>query len=135
MRRVTFTLFAVLVASVTFVTSYAATYNPRNSWDQYRWPWTYGETWTISQGWYGSPTHTVAKKLQYAVDFYSYANAPVWAARDGTAQCEDWRVQGYAFGWVVRVVKSGDSGSDFYAHGDYCPLSGSVNVAQGRHIT
>ncbi len=35
----------------------------------------------------------------------------------------------------MRVIKSGETTSDFYAHADSCPFVGYVDVAQGRHIS
>lgn len=109
---------------------------------EYRWPWTYGEEWTISQGQENGgsgplDSHRTGGGLQYALDFASVRQAPVWAAREGTARCEDWRLSGTGLGWVVRVVHGEDS--DLYAHADGCYLSSApgapVFVPQGRHIT
>lgn len=138
-RAAVFVLMA-FAGLAAYFSVHAATYNQRNAFDQYRWPWTYGQTWTITQGQFNSgtaatDTHTVPKLLQHAVDFASSVNSPVWAARDGTAHCEDWRLAGYSFGFVIRVVHGSDS--DFYAHADACaiPMGTTVQVAQGRHIS
>ncbi len=125
-------------ASVAFGATTAQQKSPGG---QYRWPWAYGEEWTITQGQENGgsgplDSHRTSASMGYALDFASVPHAPVWAAREGTARCEDWRLSGTGLGWVIRVVHGADS--DLYAHADQCYLAApgaSVFVPQGRQIT
>ncbi|MGI8926573.1 MAG: hypothetical protein ACR2HN_08000 [Tepidiformaceae bacterium] len=135
-------LFIVLAFTMTLLTtSLATTYLQRNARDEYRWPWRYGETWSITQGQNGPvshfdyhPTTGAYVGLGSAVDFATtYGNAPVWAAREGVAHCENH--DGNKMGVAVKVVHGSDS--DLYAHANDCPFAWGtyINVAQGNHIS
>jgi hypothetical protein len=120
--------------------AHAATYNPRNTADEYRWPIPYGQQWTVTQGQFNTgsaetDTHGTDRLLQHSLDLAYLVQSPVFAARDGVAHCEDWRQFGFAFGYVIRVVHGSDS--DFYAHADLCliPFGTQVSVTQGRQIS
>ncbi len=100
-----------------------------NSHDRYRWPWRYGETWTMTQGWNGATSHQGG--LYYAIDVdKDTTSRPVMSAEEGTATCTTGCNSG--FGNFARIVNA-DGKSSIYAHMVSC-FSGSVPVVQGFQL-
>jgi murein DD-endopeptidase MepM/ murein hydrolase activator NlpD len=91
-----------------------------NSWDFYRWPWRYGQAWTMTEGWNGATSHRSSNGLFYAVDVdLSTTHQPVFAAEEGSATCQ-WDSSN-GFGYYVRITHSSDS--SLYAHLQQCDSS------------
>lgn len=102
------------------------------TWDQYRFPFQYGTTWYMTQGWNGATSHTTANQLYYAIDLAppSGANQSVFSADEGYATCV--LDQSNGFGYYVRVTHG--TNSSMYAHLTGCGGFTAQNVVQGYQI-
>lgn len=74
-----------------------------NGWDFYRWPWIYGDQWTMTQGQNGATSHKSSNGLFYAIDIdKNTTSQPVYAAETGSASCT---LGDASFGNYVRIVQ------------------------------
>jgi murein DD-endopeptidase MepM/ murein hydrolase activator NlpD len=105
----------------------------------YRLPWRAGASFTMTQGWGGSYTHSGAQ-MYYAYDFNMPVGTDVLAAKGGTvtAAVGSYRRCGYDKSWANKgnrvTINHGDGSATLYLHLESVTVTVGQKVRQGQVI-